>query len=251
MGTRRAAAGTAVVPMSVEIASARAAVYRLLAEATAYPDAESVALVRGPYLDAALWAASGIDRPTAAAVRAVRRALAELTVEAAERAFVSTFGHARPQRAVPFECPYVTTNLFQESDVLADIAGFYRAFGVEPASGRAERQDHIVLELEFMHLLAAKAAHAIERGAEEWIEIAREAQRSFFSAHLARWAARFFRLLGEPGAPAHYAAIARLAEAFLRSESALLGSALELAPRPVLLPDDVDASCPLATDGAP
>lgn len=233
------------------LASARASLYRLLAEALSYPDAETATLVRGPCLAEALDAAPLLDADTAAAVRALRRALAGLTASEAEQAFVATFGHARPQVVVPYECPYVTTNLFQESDTLADIAGFYRAFGVEPRAHRAERHDHIAIELEFMYLLTVKEARAQERVMDAEAEICRDAQRSFLSAHLGRWGARFFELLGGPDASHYYAAIARAGAGFLRFEAARFDLEPDRTARPVLLPDEVDASCPLASGGEP
>jgi len=233
------------------LASARASLYRLLAEALSYPDAESATLVRGAYLDDALEAVPLLDADIAAAVRALRRTLAGLNAGEAELAFVATFGHARPQLVVPNECPYVTTNLFQESDTLADIAGFYRAFGVEPRAHRAERHDHIVIELEFMYLLTFKEAGAAGGAMDAEAEICRDAQRSFLAAHLGRWGTRFFELLGGPGASHYYAAVARAGADFLRSEAACFGVAPERTARPVLLPDETDASCPLAPGGEP
>ena len=43
---------------------------------------------------------------------------------------------------------------------LADLAAFYRAFGLELAADAAERQDHLCIELEFMSVLAAKEGYA-------------------------------------------------------------------------------------------
>lgn len=233
------------------LASARASLYRLLVDALSYPDAETATLMRGANLDDALVAARLLDADCAAAVRALRRALAGLNAGEAERAFVATFGHARPQVVVPYECPYVTTNLFQESDALADIAGFYRAFGVEPSPQRAERHDHIAIELEFMYLLTFKEARAAEGAMDAEAEICRDAQRSFLSAHLGRWGTRFFELLGGPDTSHYYAAVARAGANFLRSEAARFAVAPELTKRPVLLPDEVDASCPLAPGSEP
>lgn len=84
--------------------------------------------------------------------------------------------------------PYETENTkghdFARAHVLADIMGFYRAFGVEPDSDRA---DHIAAELEFMHYLALKEDHALRAGQEENAAVCREAQVKFFHEHLVTW----------------------------------------------------------------
>ena len=72
---------------------------------------------------------------------------------------------------------------------LADIAGFYRAFGLEVEPG-GERVDHIAAELEFMHFLAVKEALANERGETEKAEICRDGAASFLSDHLGRWTSK-------------------------------------------------------------
>ncbi len=52
-------------------------------------------------------------------------------------------------------------NEVQRSKALADIMGFYRAFGLEPD---ADRPDLLSSELEFMHYLILKESHAQETG---------------------------------------------------------------------------------------
>jgi len=67
---------------------------------------------------------------------------------------------------------------------MADIAGFYRAFGFE-VSG--ERPDHIVPELEFLALVLVKEAYALMAGQVEGAEICATARRRFIAEHLGRW----------------------------------------------------------------
>jgi TorA maturation chaperone TorD len=82
---------------------------------------------------------------------------------------------------------------------LADIAGFYRAFGVEITPG-TERPDHIAVELEFMHLLAVKEVVAAGReDGGEHARICRDARATFFRDHLGRWFGPSANASGEGG----------------------------------------------------
>jgi len=73
---------------------------------------------------------------------------------------------------------YMSEHEFQRSNYLADISGFYKAFGVET---NIERPDALNAELEFMHYLIFKENNAPTR---EKAEICLDAQRKFFTEHL-------------------------------------------------------------------
>lgn len=223
----------------------RAAVYRLLAEGLSYPTPDGIELLRGPSLAAARAAESALDPFALAGLAALDHALSTLDHASAERAHVAAFGHAGMPLAVPYEAPYLTTNVFQETATLADVAGFYRAFGVEPSATRRERADHVALELEFMHLLAFKEGHARRHHGAEAVAICVEAQRAFLSAHLGRWGPLFFRRLRETTVGTHYEALAAVGEAFLAGEAKRAG-ALPTPATPLSRgPADDDDACPL------
>lgn len=102
------------------------------------------------------------------------------------------------------ECPpYATEFLPQRFSVtrahaLADIAGYYRAFGVEPSRDHPERADHVTLQLEFLGWLAAKELVALERGDEEGegrAETCRDARRTFLRDHVVAWVPAWCLLL--------------------------------------------------------
>jgi len=115
------------------------------------------------------------------------------------------FGLVVSKECPPYETQYCPqTFSVYRSERLADVAGFYRAFGVTPSRDQPERVDHIALELEFMAWLLTKEQHALARGgdqAEEHAEVCRDAQQKFFTEHLAWWV------------PAYAAALWRKAEA--------------------------------------
>lgn len=138
--------------------------------------------------------------------------------EQEEREYLATFGHATRPDAPPYETHYGAENLFQQSQMLADIAGFYRAWGVRPAGG--ERADHIAVELEFYAWLLVRE----QQGAAEQAAIARQARAAFLRDHLARWVPEFAARLQAHGTP-RFAEVAQELAAFIREEAQEAGVA--------------------------
>jgi TorA maturation chaperone TorD len=164
-----------------------------------------------------------------------------------------TFGLLVSGGCPPYETEYVPAkHAFQRANALADINGFYRAFGLRPASVLKERQDHIVLELEFMANLIALERQAAERddpGQHEHALTCRDAQRRFLNDHLAWWVPAFARLLSREDAGGYYAAAGDFLAALMPAERALLGvppyrGAVEISS--IERPEECD-HCSLAT----
>lgn len=151
------------------------------------------------------------------------------------------YGLLSSSECTPHETSYCPqTFSVYRSGRLADIAGFYQAFGVSASRDQPERVDHIALELEFMAWLLAKVEHlrgSTDPGAAEQAEICGDAQQGFFEEHLAWWVpayagALWMRTEGTPGpvgapdAPkTFHGALAQVLAAFVPAERALLGVA--------------------------
>ena len=73
---------------------------------------------------------------------------------------------------------YISEHEFQRSNYLADISGFYRAFGVEIKS---DRPDSLEALLEFMHYLIYKEMNA---PSAEKAQICVDAQKKFFNEYV-------------------------------------------------------------------
>jgi TorA maturation chaperone TorD len=105
------------------------------------------------------------------------------------------FGLVSSKECPPYETDYCPqTFSVYRSQQIADVAGFYRAFGLAPSRDMPERHDHAALELEFMAWLLAKERHARTPGglrAPERAAVCRDVQRSFFEQHLAWWLPAF------------------------------------------------------------
>ncbi|MDO8545251.1 MAG: molecular chaperone TorD family protein [Opitutaceae bacterium] len=143
--------------------------------------------------------------------------------ESYQMAYVTAFGHAARGDCPLNEIEYGDLGadpLFQPHR-LADLAAFYRAFGLEVAAAAAERPDHIGMELEFMSVLAAKEAYARVHGLDEdRCVLCRDAQKKFLREHLGRWAPAFARRLARAATDDALAALAEFMRDFILAECA-------------------------------
>ncbi len=150
-------------------------------------------------------------------------------------------------------------NEFRQSQEMADIAGFYNAFGFRVGGALRERPDHLATQLEFLYVLSLKEAYAAEEGHAEHVEVCVEARRSFLRDHLGRWIGLFAEGVTRASASAldsdeganPYVWLARQAADFVLADARSLGvtpEALQLrqtAPTPI--PVDLNcAGCPVA-----
>ncbi len=80
---------------------------------------------------------------------------------------------------------YTIKSEFQRANYLADIMGFYRAFGLDT---NKDRPDSLTNELEFMYYVIYKRLHAQENSdekvAKERIDICFDAEKKFFNEHV-------------------------------------------------------------------
>lgn len=140
---------------------------------------------------------------------------------------------------------------FRQSQEMADIAGFYRAFGFNTGGEVRERSDHISVELEFMHVLALKEAYAAERKALEHVEICMDAQRKFIQEHLGEWVGLLAEALARSDGDGLFTAVARFAAAFVAADAKRLGVSVDQRPligvKPTPLAPELSCeTCPIA-----
>jgi TorA maturation chaperone TorD len=123
----------------------------------------------------------------------------------------------------PYETLFGNDHVFAQSQVMGDIAGFYRAFGVELSKDVHERLDHLSVEFEFMHFLAYKESYSRCHDGADKTQIVLDAQKKFIKNHIGRWVPLFCRMLVKKADSGLYKHVAELMADWMDFESAFLG----------------------------
>jgi DMSO reductase family type II enzyme chaperone len=205
---------------AVERSLAKSRAFGLLARAMRYPDQELFTALRN-----GRWAAELAEAARAAGLRppeaffaALRRVTESLPgglegLQSQHNALYSS-GSVCPQQ----ESDYVAGHAFQKTDVMADVAGFYRAFGLRISRAQRELPDFIGSELEFLHALGWKEAQALQNGDPEAAEVCRLAHKEFLAEHLGVWISAFHAQMKASPAGKFYVLLARLAEELVAAQ---------------------------------
>lgn len=196
--------GVTRAAVDIQSASCRSAVYELFSRLLSAPDLEHGR--RALQISFTLGRMESLPADVRLCFKELAESLAQTGMNEVERAWQSTFGLTDGGPLSLCESEYGMAHIFQKTDTLADISGFYRAFGLERADG-AERPDHLSAEFEFLAFLAAKQTHAWTSGNSKLAEISRDAERRFLSEHTARFCIGLFKKMEAAGNL--YAAVAR------------------------------------------
>jgi len=123
----------------------------------------------------------------------------------------------------PYETLFGNDHVFAQSQVMGDIAGFYRAFGVELSKDIHERLDHLSVEFEFMHFLAYKESYSRCHDGADKTQIVLDAQKNFVKNHVGRWVPLFCRMLVRKASSGFYRHVADLMAEWMDFETSFLG----------------------------
>src|SRR5262249_21120349 len=113
--------------------------------------------------------------------------------------YENTFGLLGGSKCPPYETEYVPSKFtFQRSNMLADVAGFYRAFGLQSSSSSPDRPDHVALHCEFLAQLLQLQLHCrsgwlegTSRLEETQDKICQDALHRFLEEHFVWWTPAF------------------------------------------------------------
>lgn len=173
----------------------------------------------------------------------------------AESNFVRLFGHTARGQVSTCETEYGPDNAFNQPQQLADISGYYLAFGLSPVTASESRVDHIACELEFMDFLNRKQAALRSSGSTdpadiETMEATERAERTFMRDHLGRFGRAFATRLVAEDRGGYFGALGHVLLALLTADCARLGveaGPVDLAVRPEE-PDETPMACGSAGD---
>ena len=221
---------TGIQGSASEVALARSAAYGLLAVAFRYPEPDRWAF----FVDRDRWKAwpETLNMESAEVGDALRRfqeyfltpdPARAVSVERAQVEFSRLFGHAVKSDRPTYELEYGAGEVFQRVARLADLQGFYKAFGLELQHRVRERADHVSIECEFMSIMAAKEAYAEQQGDREGLATVREAASRFLESHLGAWLPSLARRISEADPEGLYGALASFIEGFIQFECSHYG----------------------------
>lgn len=120
-------------------------------------------------------------------------------------------------KAPVWETAYELDKTARRAVELADIEGFYRAFGLNLTA--PTEPDSLVAELELLAVLLQKQLYALHEGSQEGVEICQDAHWKFLSDHLGRWYEVFVRRLHEASEDPYYRRIGGLLKVFVDKET--------------------------------
>lgn len=236
----RGAAESDSLRSAIHHALARSFVYRYLAKAYEDPTPANWQWLTEPTTLASLHSAAGqLGGAVRAAAESLGRHIHSAAFDTFLGAYLTAFGHAARGSCPLNEIEYgdIKADPLFQPHRLADLAAFYRAFGLEIAPDAGERHDHLGLELEFLCVLSAKDAYALENQLDAADhDLCREAQRKFLREHLGRWTPAFARRLAAATSDPTLHGLAEFTRTFVESECHAFdvsSGSEELALRPV------------------
>ena len=244
-------------------ALARGVLYGALALALQPPDPNGVSRLESPDAGQALGdAAALLDAADGRLRHATARFLLGVGAEGADdraRRFTRLFGHITRGMVCLYETEYGIGTVYGQPQMLADIAGYYRAFGLQPAGDTRGRPDHVGCECAFMEYLSLKEAYcleAVDTGSpadespdrETLLETRRVAQ-IFLRDHLGRFGVAFAHAAVRADDEGFYASAARLLLRLIELDCERLG--IPQGPATLELRPDAEEPVPMACGEEP
>ena len=156
--------------------------------------------------------------------------LLELAVD-----YTRTFiGHGNDgySAAYPFESVYTSERRLLMQEARDEVLAIFRSQGLDKSESWPESEDHVGLELEFMQVMADRAADALESGDEDEAVELFVVQRNFLEDHLYAWTPMLTADMRKIAETELYQGLACLTDGFLETEHELLADLLASVETP-------------------
>jgi TorA maturation chaperone TorD len=196
----------------------RSCLLRLLALSFGYPTAERFEALR-TCLQTCLAFRERVPKRIAEPLSEFAAAIQSYDQSGYESEYLKVFTHVCAADCNPCETAYVAKHIFQVSQRMAALAGFYRAFGLETSG---ERPDHIAVELEFLAFLCYRESLERMEGSLQNAQIMHQAQRRFLEQHLGKWVRGFIFMMRRKAQTGAMYQLANMLECVMKSEAARL-----------------------------
>jgi TorA maturation chaperone TorD len=247
---------------AIDLALARAVLYGALARVFSYSDAGDRGSLMDPSGRETLLTAGRLLDPerddTTNLTESLERVFGARSLEdphAFATEFERLFGHTARGVVCPYETEYGAEGLFRQPQQLAEIGGYYRAFGLRPCA--EERPDHVACECDFMGFLALKEAHLREElrlgppdpdACGQTLDETCRAGHRFLRDHLARFGSAFAGTLVREAEGTPFGPTGEVLGRLLALECDRAGIAL--GPSSLPLRADAEDDVPMACGGA-
>jgi TorA maturation chaperone TorD len=198
---------------------AEADIYRLLSLSFAYPDRETIENLHSITEDI-VEVINSFSSDIQEKFLLYKNSLNGLSVKAAEEEFTELF--MTRMLCPPYENSYGKSGV-NKAGTLADINGFYKAFGLSISERDSDMPDHIAIELEFLSLVALKGAYGIEHSMGDMVEVCASAKNEFLKDHIGRWVGIFCKNLVRTTTKDFYRNLALLTSVFIEEEIKFYG----------------------------
>lgn len=135
-------------------------------------------------------------------------------------------GPLTAKKAFPYESVYTSQAGLMMQNAYSEVRKIYRGMRLRKDERFTEPEDHLAVELAFMHELAGRAREALDARDEEAATKAIETQRDFLKTHLLNWIGRFVADCIDAAEDGFYVHLAKFTKAFLAEDARVLDEVL-------------------------
>ncbi len=190
-----------VLTTEKKLLEARSTLYGAVSALFADPESEKFSMllapqIQGSVLDACFQMDESHYTGLSNSFQKIMAQLSTKNLKNIKDEFVDVFGHTLSKQIAPYALEHLKNeDVFFRTQKLADLNGFYKAFGMEVES--IERADHISTQTEFLSYLLLKERLAERDELIEKMDVCQDAFTQFQKDHFLDWTMMFAENLAD------------------------------------------------------